>query len=213
MWKALFISISLFLSSAAGATEKSSSFKVLFLGDSLTAGWGVRKEDAHPTVVEKLFRESQLSVEVINGGVDGDTTLGGLRRLEWMFRTEPNLVVVALGGNDMLRALPPEQTKKNLHAILTRLKEKSIPAVLLGMRAAGTMGATYEQQFNAIYPELASEFKVPLMPFYIEKVAGKKELNLPDGIHPTSEGQRIIATEVFKFLKPVVEKELARREG
>lgn len=177
----------------------------MIVGDSLTAGFGLKQDQSYPSILEGSFQAEKIPVKVINGGVSGDTTAGGLRRLDWMLnRTAPDLLVVALGGNDMLRGLPVEQTKKNLEAMITTAKERSIPVVLLGVPAAPNLGRDYENKFNAMFRSLAQEKSIPVLPNYIEKVAGDPKLNLPDGIHPNFEGQKMISEELYAFLKPLV---------
>lgn len=178
----------------------------VFLGDSLTAGYGVAPGQAYPELLGAAFSERNLPVAVVNGGASGDTSAGGLRRLPWLLKRKPAWVVVALGGNDMLRGIPPAETERNLDAILSRTRAAGAAPVLLGMRAAPNLGADYARAFEAIYPRLARKHACPLLPFYIEPVAGKPALNQADGIHPTPEGHRLIADKLMKFLLPIVEK-------
>jgi len=178
----------------------------VFLGDSLTAGYGVAPGQAYPELLGAAFTERKLPVGVVNGGVSGDTSAGGLRRLPWLLKRKPAWVIVALGGNDMLRGLPPSETEKNLDAILTQTRAAGARPILLGMRAAPNLGPDFTRDFEALYPRLAKRHGCPFLPFYIEPVAGKPALNQADGIHPTPEGHRLIADKLLQFLLPIVEK-------
>lgn len=181
-----------------------SPFRVLFVGDSITAGYGLTEDLAYPNLVESKLGDQGLEIVAINGGVSGDTSSGGQRRLSWQLKSNPNLVVIALGGNDMLRGLPPEETKKNLSKMISFLKKKEIPVALLGMKANPTMGKAYEKDFNQIFNALEAKFDVPVMDFFIKSVAGKPKFNQADGIHPTKKGQEKIALDVTKFLEPII---------
>ena len=180
--------------------------KIVFLGDSLTAGYGLDPADAYPALIEKKLADEKLAWKVVNAGLSGDTTAGGSRRLGWVLRQKPSVLVVALGGNDMLRGIPPEQTEKNLDSILRQAKEAGARPVLLGMRAMTNLGADYRKAFDSLYARLARKHSVELLPFYIEDVAMKAELNQADGIHPTAEGQKKIAARVGAFLVPLLRK-------
>ncbi len=187
-----------------------SPIRILFLGDSLTAGYGLKPDESHPKIVERELLNKGVSVSVINGGVSGDTTAGGLRRIEWMLKSQPDVVLVALGANDMLRGIPVTESFSNLSKIIEILKAKNKKVVLLGMKALPNYGPAYEREFNSIYEKLSKKFSVPLMEFYIESVAGKSEFNLKDGIHPNREGQRRIAEDLMKFLEPILKKHLSK---
>ena len=178
---------------------------IVFLGDSLTAGYGVDEDEAFPNLVERSLREADYSVRVINGGVSGDTTAGGLRRLSWLLRQNPDVVMVALGGNDGLRGLDLESSESNLRLIIEQTQEAGAKVLLAGMLMPPNYGADYTDRFAAIYPRLAEDYVVALLPFLLEGVAGDPELNQPDGIHPTPEGQRKVAETVFEALKPLLE--------
>jgi len=177
---------------------------VVFLGDSLTAGYGLSASEAYPAHVERLLAERGVPVRVLNAGVSGDTTAGGLARLDWFLRQEPDVVVVALGGNDGLRALPLSATEANLRAIVERVLATDTVVVLAAMRIPPNYGPEYVGAFEALYPRLATEYGVPLLPFLLEGVAADPTLNLPDGIHPTAEGQEIVARTVADALAPVI---------
>jgi acyl-CoA thioesterase-1 len=186
-------------------------YRLLFLGDSLTAGYGLKPREAHPALIEEAFLKAGLKIDVINGGVSGDTTAGGLRRLEWMLRVKPRGVVIALGANDMLRGIPVEKTKENLNRMIEVLKNKNVDVFLLGMKALPNYGPDYEKNFNKIYSQIAHKHRVPLFPFYIERVAAQPSLNLQDGIHPNRDGQKMIAEDVFRFLLPELRQILEKK--
>lgn len=180
------------------------SVTIVALGDSLTAGYGLAAEDAFPAQLERVLVKKGYPVRVINAGVSGDTSAGGAARLEWALADNPDMVIVALGANDALRGLDPEQTYSNLASIITRLKQRGIAVVLAGMLAPRNLGESYYNSFDAIYPSLAQEFAVPLYPFFLDDVAGKSELNLADGIHPNAAGIEIMV----KGMLPLIEAEL-----
>lgn len=181
---------------------------VLFLGDSLTAGYGLGEDLAFPALVAERLAEAGRPIEVVNAGVSGDTSAGGLARLDWLLRLEPDVVVVGLGGNDGLRGLDLGMTEANLRRIVDEVEASGAEVVLLGMRMPPNYGE-YAEEFAALYPRLAVELDVPLVPFLLEGVGGDPALNLPDGIHPNEAGQRRVAETVAPVLAAVLE-ELAR---
>lgn len=176
--------------------------RIIFLGDSLTAGYGLDPAFAYPAVVQRLAEQEGIPLTAVNAGVSGDTTAGGLRRVDWVLRQPAQTLFVALGGNDALRGLPPEETQANLQAIIDRARElvPGLRVVLAGMLAPPNMGEPYRKAFAAVYPAVAEQSGVELMPFLLDEVAGRPELNLPDAIHPNAEGQERIAREVWKVL-------------
>lgn len=178
---------------------------VVFLGDSLTAGYGLTEEEAFPARLAAALREGGHPVRVVNAGVSGDTSAGGLRRLPWLLTQHPDVMVVALGANDGLRGLPVSLTEKNLREIVAQAKEKGVRVLLLGLRLPPNLGADYVHAFEAVYPRVARETGAPLVPFFLEGVGGVAALNQEDGIHPTAEGQRRIAATVLPYLEPLVE--------
>lgn len=168
---------------------------VLALGDSLFAGYGLRAEQAYPPQLEAALRAGGINVRVTNAGVSGDTTADGLARLNFTLasqRQPPDLVLICLGGNDMLRGLPPEQTRANLAAILAQLHQRHIPALLMGMLAAPNLGKEYEAGFDAIYPALAHRYKAGLVPFFLSAVIKRPELRQGDHVHPTAAGVQAV---------------------
>jgi acyl-CoA thioesterase I len=178
--------------------------RILTFGDSLTAGLGVAAEDAYPAQLQRRLDEQGIRYRVINAGVSGDTTAGGLRRVEWVLKSRPDIVLLELGANDGLRGLNLQQTKANLERIIQRCQEASVTVVLAGMKLPPNYGADYTKGFEAIYPALAKQYRVTLIPFFLDGVAGSATLNQADGIHPTSEGYRIIADKVLQQIKPLL---------
>lgn len=180
--------------------------RVVFLGDSITAGLGLETGEAFPALLEKQLASEGLPVTVVNAGVSGDTTAGGLRRLSWILQQEPDVLVVCLGGNDGLRNLDVATSKENLRRIIAEAKDAGTEVLLLGMMIPTNYGPEYREQFAAMFPAVAEETGVPLVPFALEGVAGDPQLNQPDGIHPTAKGQKIIALNVVGPLRELVEK-------
>ena len=178
--------------------------RVVFLGDSLTAGLGLEVEQAFPALLDSMLEADGVPVDVINAGVSGDTTAGGLRRLDWLLKQSPDVVVVGLGGNDGLRGLDPAASEANLRGIVTKSREAGASVLLLGMLIPPNYGPEYVTRFREIYPKLSRELAVPLVPFLLEGVGGVPSLNQPDGIHPTAEGQRIVAKTVFPHLRQLL---------
>lgn len=178
--------------------------RIAVLGDSLTAGYGLAADQSFPAQLEAALRQRGYPVEVQNAGVSGDTTAGGLARLDWLLDSRPDLVIVELGGNDALRGIDPESTRANLDAILVRLKQNGIRPLLAGMRAPRNLGRDYYTKFDALYPELAQRHGVPFYPFFLDGVAGRPELNLGDGIHPDPAGIAVIVRQI----QPLVEQNL-----
>lgn len=177
---------------------------VVFLGDSLTAGFGLAAEEAFPAHVAAALAGRGTPIRAINAGVSGDTTAGGLRRLDWALKSRPQVVVVALGANDGLRGQPLESIEENLRAIVERARAAGAQVLLAGMLMPPNYGGEYASGFAAIFPRVAKQEGVPLVPFLLEGVAGHLELNQPDGIHPTAEGQRIVARNIEPFLAELV---------
>lgn len=190
---------------AALAAEEGEEFRILVLGDSLSAGYGLAAAEAFPAQLERALRERGQQVRVINAGVSGDTTAGGLARLDWALAERPQLVILQLGANDALRGLDPALARANLDAILTRLKRDGIRVLLTGMRAPRNLGPGYYNKFDPIYSELAKKHQVPLDPFFLEGVALRPELNLADGLHPNPKGIAVIVKRVLPQVCKLVE--------
>jgi acyl-CoA thioesterase-1 len=180
--------------------------RIVFLGDSLTAGLGLPSDLSYPSLIQKKLNEKGIDLEVVNAGVSGDTSAGGLRRLDWSLEGDVRVLVVALGGNDALRGLPPTDLKKNLKAILDRAKANKIPVILAGMEAPPNNGVDYTREFRAVYADLAKDYRVTFVPFLLQGVAGDASLNQSDGIHPNARGAEIVADTVWKALEPIVGK-------
>jgi acyl-CoA thioesterase-1 len=181
---------------------------VLFLGTSLTAGYGVAPEQAYPALIQAKIDSAGLPYRVVNAGVSGETSAGALRRTDWLLRQPFDVLVIETGANDMLRGMDLDSTRANLQRILDRVRAERPDAtiVLEGMMAPPNLGGAYTRAFQQIYPELAKENGVPLVPFLLEGVAGERDFNLADGIHPNAAGQRRVAETVWATLGPVLEK-------
>ena len=193
----------------AAAPESSSSHsnrpRVVCLGDSLTAGLGLSSTDqAYPALLEHRLKRAGFDYEVINAGVSGDTSAGGLRRLDWSLQGDVRVLIVALGANDGLRGLPPSELRSNLEAIVAAAQKRNVRVLVLGMEAPPNFGAVYIKEFRAVYTQVAADLDVPLVPFFLEGVAGVGRLNQADGIHPTAEGQQRIADTIWRSLEPLV---------
>jgi acyl-CoA thioesterase-1 len=176
----------------------------VFLGDSLTAGLGLDTPLSFPSLIQQRLDERGLAFAVVNAGVSGDTSAGGLRRLEWSLQGNPRVLIVALGGNDGLRGLPPEELQKNLAAIVEAGQRAGLQVILAGMEAPPNNGPDYTARFRRVYPELAKTYDIPLIPFLLEGVAGNPALNQADGIHPNPEGARRVADTVWSALEPIL---------
>ena len=184
--------------------------RVVILGDSLTAGLGLSMKDAYPTLLQERINDLGLRYTVVNAGVSGDTSAGGLSRLDWALDGDVRVLVVALGGNDGLRGLPIAELTGNLSTVIERAQARGITVVLAGMEAPTQLGFDYTVGFHKAYPALARKYHVALVPFLLEGVAGIPALNQPDGIHPTAEGARMVADNVWTALKPVLESDSRR---
>ncbi len=176
---------------------------VVFLGDSLTAGLGLDESQAYPALLDRQLNQEGKAVRVINAGVSGDTTAGGLSRLNWLLGQHPDVLVVGLGANDGLRGLPLTEVESNLRQIVRRSQAAGARVLLLGMRIPPNYGP-YADQLAALYPKLSRELNVPLVPFLLDKVGGIRSLNQADGIHPTAQGQEIVARNVRPYLEKVL---------
>ncbi len=200
------ILLSLLLIFQVGAVQ-AAALRVVALGDSLTSGYGLEAGQDFPSQLASALAGRGLKVAMENAGVAGDTSAGGLARVEWSVGGElkPALVIVGLGGNDMLRGVDPAHTKANLAGILAKLNEKQIPVLLLGMRAGPNMGAEYRQQFDAIYPALAEEYRVSLYPFFLEGVALNPAMNQRDGVHPNQLGVARMVEGVLPYALQILE--------
>lgn len=191
----------------APATTTTARPRVLFLGTSLTAGLGVDPDSAYPAVLQRLARDAGLQVDVINGGLSGETSAGALRRADWLLSQRVAVLVIETGANDGLRGLDVDTTAANIVALIAkaRAKQPGMTIVLVQMEAPRNLGQTYTRRFHALFGQVATRERVRLLPFLLDGVAGKPELNQDDGIHPTPEGARLVAANVFRALKPVLD--------
>jgi acyl-CoA thioesterase-1 len=174
--------------------------RILAFGDSLTAGFGLPKSEAFPARLEAALRARGIDAAVLDGGVSGDTSAGGLARLDWSLAARPDAVIVELGANDALRGLDPAATEQNLDAILARLKQLGLPVLLAGMLAPPNLGEDYGRRFNAIYPRLAERHGVELYPFFLDGVATQRGLNQGDGLHPNAQGVAVIVDRIAPYV-------------
>lgn len=181
--------------------------KIVAFGDSLTAGFGLAEKESYPYLLQEKLNRDGYNYEVVNAGVSGDTSLGGLERIDWVLEMENvEILVLELGANDLLRGVPVKQMKENLSKIIEKAKVKNVKVLLAGMLAPPSVGAEYQREYTNAFPDLASEHKVEFLPFILENIALKRELNQADGIHPNAEGARIMTENVYKELKPMLKK-------
>lgn len=178
--------------------------RIVAFGDSLTAGLGVGADESYPAQLQRRLDSLGYHYRVINAGVSGDTTAGGLRRVPWILNNKPELVILELGANDGLRGLSVDQARNNLRQIIRQLQEGGTTVVLAGMKLPPNYGHEYTTQFEAMYRMLANEYELALIPFFLEGVGGSSSLNQADGIHPTKEGYEIIVDQILKVLTPVL---------
>lgn len=190
----------------AASAEETKEKTVLFFGDSLTAGYGIDPAQAFPAVVQGKIREKGWRFRAVNAGVSGETTAGGLRRIDWVLQRPVDVFVLELGANDGLRGLPLEAAQQNLQAIIDRVRAKYPQAcvVLAGMRVPTNLGAEYTDRFRSMFVTLAKANELALIPFLLQGVGGNPRLNLPDGLHPTPAGHKIVADNVWQVLEPVL---------
>jgi acyl-CoA thioesterase-1 len=182
-------------------TSVFASTHILFLGDSLSEGIGLDEEQSFPRLVERNLKSKKHDVVVTNGGVSGSTSASGLTRLKWHLKKPTDILVLELGANDGLRGLKLEETKKNLVSIIKMAKEKKVKVLLLGLLMPPNYGKKYTDEFEAMYKKIATSEKVPFHPFILKDVAGKAELNMPDGVHPNAKGQELVAKTVTEFVE------------
>jgi acyl-CoA thioesterase-1 len=178
--------------------------RIVAFGDSLTAGLGVPPDDTYPGQLARWLRDQGLAYEVINAGVSGETSAGGLRRVEWILKSQPMIVILELGANDGLRGQPLKETYENLKGIIEGLQAKGVIVVLAGMRLPLNYGDDYTEEFSDLYERLAKEYDVPFIPFFLEGVATHRHLNQGDGLHPNAEGYSIVVQNVWRTLQPIL---------
>jgi acyl-CoA thioesterase-1 len=193
-------------STAPAPASVSTRPRIVFLGDSLTAGLGLDIEQSVPSLVQQRLDAEGYKYDVVNAGVSGDTSAGGLRRLDWSLDGDVRILVLELGANDGLRGLPVAQMKQNLQRIVQTAKRRGIDVLLTGMEAPPNYGTAYTSEFRRAFRDLAAEERVAFMPFYLYEVAGIPTLNIADGIHPNPAGARIVEANLWRSLKPLVEK-------
>jgi acyl-CoA thioesterase-1 len=194
---------------AARPPERSAADKrprIVFLGDSLTAGLGLAAEDSVPSLIQRRLDEEGYGYEVVNAGVSGDTSAGGLSRLDWSLDGDVRLLVIELGANDGLRGLPVAAMKRNLAEIISRARRRGITVLLTGMEAPPNYGEAYTSEFRQAYRDLAREHDVAFMPFFLEGVAGISALNQRDGVHPNADGARLVERKIWASLEPLLDR-------
>lgn len=179
--------------------------KIIAFGDSLTAGFGLTERESYPYLLQERLKADGYDYEVVNAGVSGDTSLGGLERVDWVLEQENvQILILELGANDLLRGMPVSKMKNNLDQIIRKAKAKNVTVLLCGMLAPPTMGSEYQRAYTNAFPDLASEHEIPYLPFLLDNVALKKELNQADGIHPNAEGTKVMMANIYKELKPML---------
>lgn len=191
-------------SSALNTTESESLPAIVAFGDSLTAGFGLREDQSFTTLLQKKIDEKGYRYRVVNAGVSGDTSAGGVRRIDWSLRGEVKFLILELGANDALRGQPVSEMKKNLARIIERAQSGGVTVILAGMEAPPNLGAQYTQEFRQAYRDLAKQYQITFIPFVLEGIGGISEMNQPDGIHPNAEGEKIMAENVWRALEPLL---------
>ena len=194
---------------AADAVETARGV-IVCMGDSLTAGYGVDENQAYPALLEKRLHEAGLAYTVINAGISGETSSGALSRLDWMLTLNPDIVILETGANDGLRGVDPALTLRNIDAIVSELQARGVIVVLAGMQMVRNLGPDFTRSFSAIYPEVARQNDLILMPFFLEGVAGRPGLNQADGIHPTPQGYRMIVTNLYPYVLDAIKRYQAK---
>ena len=183
---------------------KQEKLVVLALGDSLTAGFGVDEEYSFPSRIQVKIDDENLGYKIVNAGISGDTTAGGVRRINWLMKHKPQVVILALGANDGLRGLSVDEMRSNLEAMIRISHENNARVLLAGMKALPNYGKDYVEKFESVYPELAKKYELVYLPFLLEGVAGVREHTRPDGLHPTASGYKIVADLVWQYLQPML---------
>ncbi len=186
---------------------KQDSRVITAYGDSLTAGFGLPSEYSYPSLLQEKLKKEGYKYIVVNAGLSGDTTSAGLSRINWVLKTNPEIVILELGANDALRGMSTENARKNLETIILKLKEKNIKILLAGMMSPRNLGEKYYKSFDSIYPDLSKKYNLSLIPFFLQGVAMDRTLNIGDGIHPNQKGYvKILENNVWKYLKPILKK-------
>ncbi|MBX3299783.1 MAG: arylesterase [Acidobacteria bacterium] len=219
-WALSFVALAICLNSCAAGgdrtrapkplktpAEQDDRPKIIAFGDSLTAGFGLTEKESYPYLLQEKLRADGFDYDVVNAGVSGDTTLGGLERIDWALENDNvRILILELGANDLLRGIPPDKMRSNLDQIIRKTKAKGVRILLCGMLAPPTLGQQYQREFVNAFPDLATEHKLDFLPFLLEGIALNKDLNQPDGIHPNAEGSRIMTDNVYRALKPMLAK-------
>jgi acyl-CoA thioesterase-1 len=202
----IFILFICFLAVTSGWSEETARKTIVILGDSIASGYGVELSQSFPSLLQERIDEKNLPYEIVNTGVSGDTTASGARRMPWLLRRKIDVLVIELGGNDGLRGITPTETQSNLEKIIDLSREKypDVQIILAGMQMPQNMGAEYTEKFKKIFPKIAEEKKTGLIPFLLEGVGGKADLNQPDRIHPNPQGHKIVADNVWVVLEPLL---------
>ena len=181
--------------------------KIVAFGDSLTAGFGLTEKESYPYLLQEKLKADGLDYEVVNAGVSGDTSIGGLERVEWVLEQgNVQILILELGANDLLRRMPVDKMKQNLGKIIEKAQKKNVKVLLCGMLAPPSIGAEYQREYTAVFPDLATKYKVNFLPFLLENVALNKDLNQADGIHPNANGAKIMTANIYKALQPLLKK-------
>jgi acyl-CoA thioesterase I len=187
-------------------TKEQNLPKIVAFGNSLTAGHGLALDQSYPALLQNMLEKNGYKYEVVNSGLSGDTTAGGLRRLDWVLQEHPEIVVLELGANDILRGLSIQEMKANLSEMIEKIKASGAQIILAGMEAPTNFGPEYRREVHEAYLNLAEKYDLIFIPFFLEGVAGKTNLNLEDGVHPNPEGTKIVAEKVFKTIEPLLKK-------
>jgi len=191
---------------ANGPMTSGTQPRIVAFGDSLTAGLGVGPAESYPAQLQRRLEDLGYHYRVVNAGVSGETTAGGVRRVAWVLKSQPTIIILELGANDGLRGLNPEQTQANLERIIQQFQQARVTVVLAGMKLPPNYGVEYTKAFEAIYPVVAQKYNLILIPFFLDGIAGSTKLNQADGIHPTAEGYRIIVNKILETVKPLLKK-------
>ncbi|NVJ46063.1 MAG: arylesterase [Cytophagia bacterium] len=206
MFKPLYTIVLIFSLITTGSFIQDEPGKIVFFGDSITAGYGIPIESAFPALIQQKAQDAGMNYQVVNAGLSGETTAGGLNRIDWILKSKPDIFILELGGNDGLRGLSLEESEKNLRAMVEKVRDVNpeVKIILAGMQIPPNLGQDYTEKFKSLFPTLAKELDTELIPFLLEGVGGDPKLNLSDGIHPNPKGHEIVAETVWRYLKPLL---------
>lgn len=206
MFKSFYTILLTFSLIMTGSFSQDRPGRIVFFGDSITAGYGIPIESAFPALIQKKAKDAGMDYQVVNAGLSGETTAGGLNRIDWILKAKPDIFILELGGNDGLRGLSLEESEKNLRAMVEKVRKANpeVKIILAGMQIPPNLGQDYTDKFKSLFPTLAKELNTELIPFLLEGVGGDPKLNLSDGIHPNPKGHEIVAETVWKYLKPLL---------